>query len=80
MAQPTRLCRGRPRQGLLWSRWPWKRFNGSFRLPRGCLGRRWRLAEAIYRAAAARWPAARITLRQGMRVVHDTVRRLHCPN
>jgi hypothetical protein len=24
-----------------------------------------------YRAAVARWPAARITLRQGIRVVHD---------
>ena len=24
------------------------------------------------RAAVARWPAARITLRQGIRVVHDT--------
>jgi hypothetical protein len=30
------------------------------------------VAEAFYRAAAARWPAARITLRQGVRVVHDT--------
>jgi hypothetical protein len=28
--------------------------------------------EATYRAAVARWPAARITLRQGIRVVHDT--------
>jgi hypothetical protein len=26
---------------------------------------------AAYRAAVARWPAARITLRQGIRVVHD---------
>jgi hypothetical protein len=26
---------------------------------------------ATYRAAVARWPAARITLRQGIRVVHD---------
>jgi len=25
-----------------------------------------------YRAAILRWPAARITLRQGIRVVHDT--------
>jgi hypothetical protein len=30
------------------------------------------VAEATYRAAVARWPAARITLRQGIRVVHDT--------
>jgi hypothetical protein len=28
------------------------------------------VAEATYRAAIARWPAARITLRQGGRVVH----------
>ena len=34
------------------------------------------VAEATYRAAVARWPAARITLRQGARVVHDTVERL----
>ena len=30
------------------------------------------VAEAIYQAAVARWPVARITLRQGIRVVHDT--------
>ena len=30
------------------------------------------VAKATYRAALARWPAARITLRQGIRVVHDT--------
>jgi hypothetical protein len=30
------------------------------------------VAEATYRAAVARWPAARIILRQGIRVVHDT--------
>jgi hypothetical protein len=30
------------------------------------------VAEAIYRAAVARWPAARIILRRGVRVVHDT--------
>ena len=30
------------------------------------------VAEATYRAAVARWPTARITLRQGARVVHDT--------
>jgi hypothetical protein len=30
------------------------------------------VAEATYRAAVARWPAARVTLRQGIRVVHDT--------
>jgi hypothetical protein len=29
------------------------------------------VAEATYRAAVARWPAARITLRQGARVVHE---------
>jgi hypothetical protein len=34
------------------------------------------VAEAIYRAAVVRWPAARITLRQGIRVVHDTGSRL----
>jgi hypothetical protein len=34
------------------------------------------VAEATYRAAVARWPAARITLRQGIRVVHDTGRQL----
>jgi hypothetical protein len=27
---------------------------------------------ATYWAAVARWPVARITLRQGIRVVHDT--------
>jgi hypothetical protein len=30
------------------------------------------VAEAAYRAAVARWPKARTTLRQGIRVVHDT--------
>jgi hypothetical protein len=30
------------------------------------------VAEATYRAAVARWPAARITLRQGIRVVNDS--------
>jgi hypothetical protein len=30
------------------------------------------VAEATYRAAAARWPTARITLRQGIRAVHNT--------
>ena len=30
------------------------------------------VAEATYRAAIARWLAARITQRQGIRVVHDT--------
>jgi hypothetical protein len=29
------------------------------------------IAEAIYRAAIARWPTARITLRQGARVVYE---------
>jgi hypothetical protein len=29
------------------------------------------VAEATYRAAVARWPMARITLRQGARVLHD---------
>jgi hypothetical protein len=29
------------------------------------------VAEATYRAAVARWPAARITLRQGARVVYE---------
>jgi transposase len=33
------------------------------------------VAEATYRAAMARWPTARITLRQGIRVVHDTGQR-----
>ena len=32
------------------------------------------VAEATYRAAVARWLKARITLRQGIRVVHDTSR------
>jgi hypothetical protein len=32
------------------------------------------VAEATYRAAILRWPAARITLRQGARVVHDSRR------
>jgi hypothetical protein len=31
---------------------------------------------ATYRAAVACWPSARITLRQGIRVVHDTGQRL----
>jgi hypothetical protein len=30
------------------------------------------VAVATYWAAVARWPAARITLRRGIRVVHDT--------
>jgi len=30
------------------------------------------VAEATYRAAVARWPAACITLRQRARVLHDT--------
>ena len=30
------------------------------------------VAEATYRAAVARWPAARITLRQGSRVVNES--------
>jgi len=30
------------------------------------------VAEATYRAAVARWPAARITLRQGARMVHES--------
>jgi hypothetical protein len=30
------------------------------------------VAEATYRAVVARWPRARLTLRQGIRVVHDT--------
>jgi hypothetical protein len=34
------------------------------------------VAEATYRAAILRWPAARITLRQGIRVVHDTGQQL----
>jgi len=29
------------------------------------------VAEATYRAAVARWPAARITLRQGARIMHE---------
>jgi hypothetical protein len=33
------------------------------------------VAEATYRAAVARWPAARITLRQGARVVMKIPRR-----
>ena len=36
------------------------------------------VAEATYRAAVARWPAARITLRQGVRVVHDTGQEIDC--
>ena len=34
------------------------------------------VAQAIYRTAIARWPTARIILRQGIRVVHDTGQRL----
>jgi len=30
------------------------------------------VAEATYRAAVARWPAARITLRQGARIVYES--------
>jgi hypothetical protein len=33
------------------------------------------VAEATYRAAVARWPTARITLRQGARVVHESEQR-----
>jgi hypothetical protein len=32
------------------------------------------VAEATYRAAVARWPRARITLRQGARVIEDSRR------
>ena len=32
------------------------------------------VAEATYRAAVARWPTARITLRQGARVIEDSRR------
>jgi hypothetical protein len=32
------------------------------------------LADAAYRAAVTRWPDARIMLRQGARVVHDSRR------
>jgi hypothetical protein len=32
------------------------------------------IAEATYRTAVARWPAARITLRQGARVIEDSRR------
>jgi hypothetical protein len=32
------------------------------------------VAEATYRAAVARWPLARITLRQGARVVYENCR------
>jgi hypothetical protein len=32
------------------------------------------VAEVTYRAAVARWPAARITLRQGARVIEDSRR------
>jgi hypothetical protein len=31
------------------------------------------VAETTYRAAVARWPVARITLRQGARIVYETV-------
>jgi hypothetical protein len=34
------------------------------------------VAEATYQAAIARWPSARITLRQGIRVLHDTGQQL----
>jgi hypothetical protein len=34
------------------------------------------VSEATYRAAVARWPTARITLRQGARVVHESVQRV----
>jgi hypothetical protein len=34
------------------------------------------VAEAAYRAAILRWPAARITLRQGIRAVHEHGARL----
>jgi hypothetical protein len=30
------------------------------------------VAEATYRAAVARWPAVRITLRQGARIVRES--------
>jgi hypothetical protein len=30
------------------------------------------VAEATHRAAVVRWPAARITLRQGARIVHES--------
>jgi len=32
------------------------------------------VAEATYRAAVARWPRARITLRKGARVIEDSQR------
>ena len=34
------------------------------------------VAEATYRAAVARWPTARITLRQCGRVVHESGQRV----
>jgi hypothetical protein len=34
------------------------------------------VAETTYAAAVNRWPRVRITLRQGIRVVHDTGQRL----
>jgi hypothetical protein len=36
------------------------------------------LAVATYRAAVTRWPDARIMLRQGARVVHDSAQRRAC--
>jgi hypothetical protein len=35
----------------------------------------WEVAEAAYAAAVKRWPGARIMLRQGARVIHDTGQR-----
>jgi len=38
------------------------------------------VAKATYRAAVARWPAARITLRQGARMSEEKLdRRVMCP-
>jgi len=54
----------------MWQRPP-KR-SDAFRVPIRLILRRGRLLLfCYYRAAVARWPAARITLRQGIRVVHD---------
>src|SRR5262249_46615641 len=71
------LCTPPPRKrtsGVLWD------LRHDVRLPRGPMDRRWQfhsrlrrrrfaVARAAYRAACRRWPEAKITLRQGARVV-----------
>jgi hypothetical protein len=57
---------------MMKERWVARRLTHSWRMRSPVsAARRFEVAEATYRAAVARWPAARITLRQGIRAVHE---------